>query len=186
MQAMDIRNGMTFVYLDQPWKVLDYKHTHLGRRSADVRVKIRNLVTGVVKTQVFSPEIRLVEAEIVRQPLQFLYQEGKDLVFMHPTSFEQVTVDKKLISEMKANFLRQGGEIVVLFWEEKPIGIDLPTKIVLTVSEADPGVKGNSTTNIYKPAKLENGLNVKVPLFVKAGDKVKIDTRTGEYVERVS
>jgi len=184
-QASDLRHGTTFVYQDQPWKVLEYKHTHMGRGSADVRVKIRNLLSGTVKSQVFAPNERFGEAEITKQPLQYLYREGDDLVFMHPTSFEQIQIPVKVVGEMAARFLKEGEEVTIFYWDEKPIDLDLPPKATMTVVEADPGVKGNSATNIYKSAKLENGIVVKVPLFVKVGDKVKVDTRSGEYVERV-
>ncbi|OGD62544.1 elongation factor P [Candidatus Beckwithbacteria bacterium RBG_13_42_9] len=185
-QASELRNNTTFVYQDEPWKVLEYKHTHMGRGSADVRVKIRNLLTGVVRSQVFAPTERFDEADIQKQPRQYLYREGDNLVFMHPTTFEQETIAAGIIGELAAKFLKEGEEVSVFYWGEKAIDIDMPPKATLTVAEADPGVKGNSATNIYKSAKLENGVVVKVPLFVRVGDKVKVDTRTGEYAERVN
>lgn len=185
IQASELRNGTTFVFRGEPWRVLEYKHTHMGRGSADVRVKVRGLISGTVKSETFAPGERFEEAAIAKQPRQYLYQEGEELLFMHPNTFEQERVKISTVGEAKVPFLKEGEEVAVLFWDEKPIDIEVPPKVVLTVSECDPGVRGNSATNIYKPAKLENGVVMKVPLFVKVGDKVRVDTRNGEYVERV-
>lgn len=186
IEASQLRTGTTFVWRGEPWQVITYKHTHMGRGSADVRVKIRGLISGTIKSQAFAPNERFEEALITKQPLQFLYREDTELVLMHPTTFDQVSLKISVVGETEARFLQEGQEVAVLFWEDQAIGVDMPPKVDVVVVEADPGVKGNSATNIYKSAKLANGVIAKVPLFVNPGDTVRIDTRTGEYVERVS
>ena len=185
IQASELRSSITFVWRDEPWQVLTYKHTHMGRGSADVRVKIRGLVSGTVKSQAFAPNERFEEALITKQPLQYLFEEDQELVFMHPKTFEQVRLQAAVVGKA-AKFLQEGEEASVLYWEDQAIGVDIPAKVDLKVLEADPGVKGNSATNIYKSAKLAKGIVTKVPLFINPGDTVRVDTRTGVYVERVS
>jgi elongation factor P len=185
IDASQLRNGTTFVWRDEPWQVLTYQHTHMGRGSADVRVKVRGLLSGTVKSQAFAPNERFEEALITKQPLQFLYREDQELVFMHPQTFEQIKLQAALVGKA-AQFLTEGEGASVLYWEDQALGVDIPPKVDLKVVEADPGVKGNSATNIYKSAKLANGIVTKVPLFINPGDTVRIDTRTGEYVERVN
>jgi len=115
--------------------------------------------------------------------LQFLYFEGENAIFMDPVSFEQVEVAKEVFDGQK-KFMQEGEKVEVLFFEGEAVSVELPLSLVLKVTETGPGVKGNSATNIFKPATLENGLQTKVPLFIKVGEKIKVDTKNGEYVER--
>lgn len=188
--ATELRAGRTFQIEGTPYQVVKYEHIKMGRGGATVRVTVRNLQTAAVEEKTFSTNTTVEEIATVKRRLQYLYDDGNNVVFMDPKNYEQVEVGRKVVGEQLA-FLREGQEVDLLFWsglggeKDEPLGIDLPPKITLTVLETDPGVKGNSATNIYKQATLENGLAVKVPLFIKVGDKVRVDTRTGEYAERV-
>lgn len=188
----DLRKGVTFEVDGQPYKVLEYSHIKMGRGGATIRVSLRNLLTGSVEVKTFNSGATVLPITTVKRRLQYLYQDGDNVVFMDPNSFEQIEIERDTVSG-KLKFLKEGQEVDIVFWSlngardhERPLEIDLPSNIVLTVTEADPGVKGNSAANFYKQIKLENGLTIKAPLFIKAGDKIRVDTRTGEYIERAT
>lgn len=180
----ELRKGVTFEFGGAPYKVLEYHHIKVGRGGATIRVSVRNLISGGTEEKTFNNGASVKPINTVKRRLQYLYQ-ADNAVFMDPKTYEQVEIEKEAL-EQELSYLKEGQEVDVLFWEDKPLGIELPPNVTLTVAEADPGVKGNSASNFYKPAKLENGLQVKVPLFIKVGDKVRIDTRTGVYVERAA
>jgi len=184
LQAADLRNGVYFLFNKQPFKVLEYKHTHLSRRGADIKVKARNLVSGNIKTFNFGSNQRFEEARVIKREMQFLYNQGEDFYFMDPQDYSQLKVGEKLIGEDK-RFLKEGQKVDLLFWQEKPLRLELPVSVVVKINSCPPGVKGDSATASFKPAVADNGLKVKVPLFIKKGDRVKVDTRSGDYVERV-
>ncbi|MEK7182598.1 MAG: elongation factor P, partial [Patescibacteria group bacterium] len=155
---------------------------------ATVRVDARNLKTGRVEEKTFNSGARVEAAPTTKRRLQYLYKDEENAVFMDPQSFEQVEIPRR-IAGGEIRFLKDGQEADVLFWSsgdaaDVPLTIELPPKVTLKVTDTSPGVKGNSATNIWKPALLENGLQVKVPLFIAVGDSVRVDTRTGEYIER--
>lgn len=185
LSATQLRNGKTFQIEGTPYQVLKYEHIKLGRGGATVRISSRNLRSGRVEERTFSTGMSVEDILTTKRRLQYLYNGGDNVVFMDPKNYEQVEFKKSVLGDQLA-FLKEGQEADVLFWENEALTIDLPPKVVLIVTETGPGLKGNSATNIYKPATVENGLTVKVPLFIKAGDKVKVDTRTGEYVERAN
>lgn len=181
--ASDLRNGTTFELLGKPYVVVRYTHTKMGRGGATIRIEARNLRTGNVEEKTFGSNDKLDAAPTVRRKMQYLYSDDSAAVFMDPMNFEQVEVLVGAIrKEMK--FLKDGDFVNVLFVQDKPLLIELAPKITLEVTDTGPNVKGNSASNIWKPATLENGLQTKVPLFVNNGDKIRVDTRTGEYVER--
>lgn len=186
--ATELRAGRTFQIDGTPYRVLKYEHIKMGRGGATVRISARNLRTGGVEEKAFNTGVTVEEVTTAKRRLQYLYQDEDNAVFADPKTYEQAEISKSVLSD-QLPFLKEGQEVDILFWlpggREEPLGVDLPPKVALSVMETAPGVKGNSATNIYKPAMLENGLAVKVPLFIKAGDKVRVDTRTGEYVERV-
>jgi len=184
LQATQLKNNTCFLYQGEPYKVLKYKHTHLSRRGADIKIKAKDLKTGAILNLNFGSNDRFEEAVIEKKKMLFLYQENERFYFMDPKSFEQEEISKKLIGDL-AKFLKEGQLTDILFWGKQPLGLDLGPSIVVKIAECDPGVKGNSATNIFKPAITKNGLRIKIPLFIKKGDRVKIDTRTGEYIERV-
>lgn len=190
LSTTELRAGRTFQIDGTPYQVLKYEHIKMGRGGATVRISARNLRTGGVEEKTFSTNATVEEIATIKRRVQYLYGDGNNVVFMDPKNYEQVEVSKKVVGEQFA-FLREGQEVDLLFWsggsggeKDEPLGVDLPPKVTLTVFETDPGVKGNSATNIYKQATLENGLGIKVPLFIKTGDKIRVDTRTGEYAER--
>jgi len=183
ISATDLKNGVAFLTEGQPYQVIKYSLIKLGRGGATVKITARNLETGSVTEKSFSSNTSVDEVNTYKRRLQFLYKDANSCVFMDPKTYEQIEIPLKILAEQAA-FLKEGEGVDVLFWDEKALSLELPPEVILKVVESDPGVKGNSATNIYKPAKLENGLTIKVPLFIKVGDLVKVDTRTGEYLER--
>jgi|SRR3990170_6480107 len=190
IQATDLKNGTTFLMGGSPYKVIKYNHIKVGRGGATVRVSSRNLATGAIEEKTFSSNIKVEELFTQKVKLQFLYKDAKNAIFMNPKSFEQVEISQLQIKD-ELIFIKEGQEVEIVFAaasesdsEPKALSIELPPKVTLKVSETEPGVKGNSAVNIYKPATLENGFVLKVPLFINMGDSVVVDTRTGEYVER--
>ena len=178
-----LRNGTAFEMDGEPYLVLKYEFTKMGRGNATIKVKVRNLKTQAVTIKSFSSGNSVQDIQLLRKKMQYLYSDVNNSVFMNPVNYEQVEIDNELIAEEKP-YLSDGLEVQVLYWEEAALALELPPKLVFIVKETDPGEKGNSVANIYKPAKLENGLNVKVPLFIKQGEKVVVDTRDGSYVAR--
>ncbi|OGM13734.1 elongation factor P [Candidatus Woesebacteria bacterium RIFCSPLOWO2_01_FULL_39_23] len=181
--VQDLKNGTTFQMDGSPYVVLKYEHIKVGRGSATIKVKIRNLKNGLIAEKNFINSAKVEEINTKKRQLQYLYRDGKDLYFMDPKNYDQISLNESILGNGTA-FLKDGMDVDILFWDEKPLTVDLPPKMELKVTETDPGVKGNSAANVYKPAILENGLQVKVPLFINSGDKIRVDTRTGEYVER--
>jgi elongation factor P len=192
INATDLKNGATFLYYGKAYQVIKYSLIKMGRGGAVVKVTVRNLETGSIEEKGFSSNISFEEVYTQKRKLQFLYKDTSMAVFMDPQTYEQVEIPLTILKDQLL-FLKEGESADVLFWsfgsaqdkDDRVLSIELPPKIVLTVTQTDPGVKGNSATNIYKPAVLENGLKIKVPLFIKEGEKVRVDTRTGEYIERV-
>lgn len=182
-QAGELRNGSIFVYNEQPYKVMTFKHTHMGRGSADVRLKIKGLIKGDVLQVVFSPDERFEEADLAKKKMQYLYKEDENYIFMDPISYNQVELNKETMGD-DSDFLKDGETYDLLYWGEKPLSIMIPPKIDVEVLECDPGVKGNSAANMYKSAVVTGNIQVRVPLFINQGEKIKIDTVNREYVER--
>jgi elongation factor P len=184
LSATDLKNGTAFLHFGKPYQVMKYTLIKMGRGGAVVKVTARNLATGAIENISLSSNNVVDEVNTYRKKLQCLFKSADAVTFMDAKTFEQVEIPTSFLGE-QTPFLKEGESADVLFWDEKPLAVELPPNVVLTVTETDPGVKGNSATNIYKPAVLENGLKIKVPLFIKVGEKIKVDTRTGEYVERV-
>ena len=182
--VQDLRNGVTFLLDGAPYVCLKYEHVKMGRGSATIRIKARNLLTGATTEKSFVNSARVEEINTVRRPMQYLYKDGKNFVFMDPKNYEQVGVSSEVVGS-EASYLLEGTIVNILFWDERPLWIELPPKMEFTVKETDPGVKGNSVSNLYKDAVLDNGVKTRVPLFINQGDKVLIDTRDGSYAERV-
>ena len=185
ISATELKNGTTFLLDGNAYKVIKYQHQKIGRGGANVKLSVRNLETGSFEEKTMSSNSKVEDISTTKKPLQFLYKDGVDASFMDSKTYEQIQIPVKTIKD-QLSYIREGEVADVLFWGQKPLAVEIAPKVTLTVANTDPGVKGNSATNVYKPAKLENGLEVKVPLFIKNGDKVRVDTRTGEYVERVN
>lgn len=181
--ATDLKNGVTFLMDGKPYKIQKYTFTKMGRGGATVRVWARNLETFNLEEKSFQSTAKFDEVVTKKKALQYLYKDGETAYFMDPTTYEQIEVALDILGD-DIYYVKEGEKSDVLFWGDKALSVDIPPKVVLTVKDTAPGVKGNSATNIYKPAEMENGLTIKVPLFVKTGDKIRVDSRTSEYVER--
>jgi len=186
--ATDLKGGVTFLSSEKPYRVIKYNLIKLGRGGATVRVTAKNLITGGVEDKTFSSNVKVEDVATSKRKLQYLYSDGRIATFMDPVSFDQIEIPVSVVKS-ELDYIKEGDSVDILFWTDPkgdvtPLSIDIPPKVTLKVVETVPGVKGNSATNVFKGAKLENGLEVKVPLFVNSGEKIRVDTRTGEYVER--
>jgi len=166
-----------------PHQVLFAQHSKVGRGGAILRSKLKNLVSGTIIDKTFKGEDKLEQAQLDRSEAQFLYREDDIFHFMDKETYDQFILSREAIGK-RADFLVDGTDITILSYNEKPVSIDMPIKIALKVTEADPEVKGATASAVLKNAKVESGANIKVPVFIKPGDKIVIDTRDGKYVER--
>lgn len=183
VNSTDLKGGVTFLHNEKPYKVIKYSLIKMGRGGATVKVNARNLENGSTVDLSFSSNVKVESIDTTKKSLQYLYKDSNNAVFMDPRSYEQVEVPVSLIKEELA-YTKEGESVNILFWDVRPLSMEIAPKITLEVTDTAPGVKGNSATNVYKAAILENGLEARVPLFISNGDKVVIDTRTGAYVER--
>ncbi len=183
LNSSDLKNGVTFLHNDKPYKVIEYALIKMGRGGATVKLRVRNMENGSVEPVSMSSNVKVDEVVTSKRRLQYLFKDNSSATFMDPITFDQIEIPIKVI-ENELPFVKEGDNVDVLFWNDKALSVDIAPKVVLTVTETDPGIKGNTVSNLYKPAKLENGLNVKVPLFINTGDKIKVDTRSSEYIER--
>jgi len=183
ISVTELKNGTYFLLEGKPCLVLKYEHSKIGRGSANIKLRLRNLVTGAVIDKTFISGAKVEPVVVLRQKMQYLYADEAVFYFMDSSSFEQISISKETAGD-QAKFLKEGEEVHVSFWGKKPLSIELPASLIFRIKEAEPGVKGDSATNVWKEAVLENGLKIKVPLFIKQGEMVKVDTRTGEYLER--
>ena len=177
--------GQIIKYNNEPYQIIASNFMRTAQRKPVIQTKMRNLITGKVMEYSFKYGEKIEGADVVRTKTQFLYNDEEGSHFMNPETFETIVMPKSLVADQQ-KFLKEGTDTSILFFEDKPIGLDLPVKIDLKVVEAAPGVKGDTATGGTKPATLETGHVVNVPLFIKEGDTVRVDTRTGDYVERAS
>jgi elongation factor P len=185
IDTADISNGVVFEHEGAVYQVVWFQHHKPGKGGAMVRVKIRNVRTGSTIERTFKSGERFKEVEMGRRKKQFLYAEGDNYTFMDIETYDQFAIPKEKLGEA-AKFLAENMEVQALYLNgEEFLGLELPANVVLKVAATEPGVKGNSVSNMSKPATLENGVEVTVPLFVKEGDTIRVDTRTGEYLERL-
>jgi elongation factor P len=180
----DIRKGLKFQIDGDPYIVVDFQFVKPGKGTAFTKTRIKNLMTGAVLDKTFRSNERLEPANIEERQMQFLYHEGDNFCFMDNTSFEQVYVPADVVDEA-SKFLIDNLNVSAMFFDDRPIGITLPNFVELQVAHADPGVKGDTASGATKQATLSTGAMINVPLFVEEGEWLRIDTRTGEYVERV-
>jgi elongation factor P len=181
----DIRKGLKVLMDGKPYTVTEFQFVKPGKGAAFTRTKFKNLLTGdSIERNIRSGE-KLEPANVDQRDMQFLYKEGDDLVFMDQTNYEQVSVAASLIGEA-ADLMKDNLPCTVLFFNERPVDVSLPTFVFLEVTASEPGVRGDTSGNVTKPATVETGAEVQVPLFIRVGDTIKIDTRTHEYVERVN
>jgi elongation factor P len=179
----DLKNGMTLNLDGQLWGVVDFQHVKPGKGGAFVRTKLKNVLTGKVVDRTFNAGVKVDVANVDRREMQYLYREGDDYVFMDVQDYEQPRIPAATVGDA-ANYLLEEQTATVAFNEGVPLYVDLPASVELTVSQTDPGVQGDRSTGGTKPATLETGAQVQVPLFITTGEKVKVDTRSGDYIGR--
>ncbi|MGB9793222.1 MAG: elongation factor P [Thermacetogeniaceae bacterium] len=180
----DFRTGLTIEVDGEVYTVVEFQHVKPGKGSAFVRSKLKNLKTGAVIERTFRAGEKVPRAHLERKEMQYLYREGDSYVFMDNETYDQVSLTSEQLGE-NVKYLKENMNIYLLTYEGNLIGIELPNFVELKVVEADPGVRGDTATGGTKSATLETGLVIQVPLFVEVGDVVRVDTRTGEYLERV-
>lgn len=185
MGVNKLKVGATFAEDEQPYKVMKYEFIKMGRGSANIKVKARNLLTGAIVTKSYLSGGRVEEVTLNKVEMQYLYNDGQKAYFMDPRTYEQIEMDLDVIGD-DIKYLVEGGEAWVQSWEDKVLGVEIPPAVILTVAKTEDWVKGNSATNVYKPAELESGMIVQVPLFIKVGDKIKVNTTSGTYTNRAN
>ena len=185
LNVTELRNGTFFKEDNNLFQVLTYEHVKMGRGSGTIKVKVKNLKSGATVEKSFITGARVDEADIQKKKAQFLYKDGDNLNFMDPVSFEQFSVSSHVAAGDNAKFLKDGLEVTLVVSGEEVLGLELPLNLVYEIAETGPGEKGNTVSNVFKEAILDNGLVVKVPMFIGVGEKVKVDTRSGAYIERV-
>jgi elongation factor P len=181
--AGDFRNGVTFELDSQVFQIVEFQHVKPGKGAAFVRTKMKNVMTGATVERTFNPTDKVEQARIERQDMQYLYNDGDLFYFMDTETFEQLPIGKATIGDT-FKFVKENMIVKILSYKGNVFGIEPPTFVELEITETEPGFKGDTATGASKPATLETGAIVKVPLFVNQGDKIRIDTRTGEYLER--
>ncbi len=182
--AGDFRNGTTFEMEGNVYRVVEFQHVKPGKGSAFVRTKIKNVITGSVLEKTFNPSEKFPSAEIEKREMQYLYQDGDLYYFMDNETYEQMPLNKEQIGE-SLKYLKENMNVKILSYKGNVFSIEPPMFIELAVTYTEPGFAGNTATTSGKPATLENGLEIIVPMFINIGDVIKIDTRTGEYLERI-
>jgi elongation factor P len=180
----DLKNGMTLDLDGVLFQVVEFQHVKPGKGGAFVRTKLRNLRSGAVLERTFNAGVKVGLAIVERKEMQYLYRDGEHLVFMDMESYEQVPIAVEVAGGAE-RYLAEGSSAQVAMHQGTPIALDLPASLALTITETQPAVKGDTRTAAMKPATLETGLVVQVPLFVEPGERIKVDTRTGAYIERV-
>jgi elongation factor P len=180
----DLRNGITLELDNGLFQVVDFQHVKPGKGGAFVRTKLRNVRTGNVLERTFNAGVRVEQAIVDRQDMQFLYRDGDDYVFMNTSTYDQISVAPTALGSA-ADYLVEQAIAQIAQYQGQIIGVEIPASVELTVAQTEPGVQGDRVSGARKPARLETGKTVQVPLFVETGDRVKVDTRTGEYITRV-
>ena len=180
----DLKNGITLNLDNGLFQVVEFQHVKPGKGGAFVRTKLRNVRTGAVLERTFNAGIRVEQAIVERQDMQFLYRDGDDYVFMNLDSYDQVHVSPKSLGDA-ADYLVEQAIAQIATHQGEIIGVEIPASVELTVAITEPGVQGDRVSGARKPAELETGKTIQVPLFVNVGDRVRVDTRTGDYITRV-
>jgi elongation factor P len=179
----DLKNGMTLNLPEGLFNIVDFQHVKPGKGGAFVRTTLKNVRTGAVIDRTFRAGEKVDQAMIEKREMQFLYRDAADFVFMDNTSYEQRNVGPASLGDA-ANFVTDGSTVVLQLYGDEIVGVDLPASVELAVRETEPGIQGDRVSGARKPATLETGLVVQVPLFVNTGDRLKVDTRSGEYITR--
>ena len=182
--AGDIRNGTTFEMDNSVYKVVEFQHVKPGKGAAFVRTKLKNVINGSVLEKTFNPSEKLQCAEIEKRDMQYLYNDGELYYFMDNNTYEQIPLNEEELGDA-LRFIKENMSVKILSFKGKVFAVEPPIFVELEITYTEPGFSGNTSTNATKPATLENGSSINVPLFVNIGDVIRIDTRTGEYMERI-
>ena len=183
ISAGDFRNGVTFDMDGNVYQIIEFQHVKPGKGAAFVRTKIRNVISGAVVERTFNPTEKFPTAFVERKPMQYSYSDGNLYYFMDMETYEQIPISKEILGD-NFQFVLENMECTVLSYKGNVFGVTPPNFVELIVTKTDPGFKGDTATNVTKPAVMETGAEIKVPLFISEGEKIRIDTRTGEYMER--
>lgn len=181
----DLKNGLILKIDGQLWAVVEFQHVKPGKGGAFVRTKLKNVLSGKVVDKTFNAGLKVETASVDKRTMQFSYKDGDDFVFMDMDTYDQVLVSEKTVGEA-AKYLLENQEAVVAIHEEVPIYIELPPSVELVIEYTEPGLQGDRSTGGTKPARLETGAEISVPLFLNVGEKIKVDTRDGSYINRVN
>ncbi len=185
VDTSQFKNGLKIELDGVPFNIIYFQHVKPGKGGAFVRTKLKNVLNGKIVERTFRSGERMEEADVEEKSMQYLYQDSDGRIFMDSASYEQIPIGEDVLGD-SVNYLMENMTVDVLFWRGKPINIDLPNYIEAVVTRSDPGVKGDTSSGATKPATIECGATLNVPLFIEEGDKIRVDTRTGEYSERVS
>jgi elongation factor P len=180
----DLKNGMTVDLPEGLFSVVEFQHVKPGKGGAFVRTKLKNVRTGAVVERTYRADEKLEQAIIDKREMQYLYRDGEHYVFMDNSTYDQMHVDASALGDA-TKFVKEGDSAILQMYGTEIVGVDLPAAVELTVTQTEPGVQGDRSSGGRKPATVETGLAVQVPLFVNQGDKIKVDTRSGEYITRV-
>lgn len=181
----DLKNGLVLKIEGQLWQVVEFQHVKPGKGPAFVRTKLKNVLSGKIVDKTFNAGVKVETATVDRRDMTYLYQDGADYVFMDDTDFEQITVSAETVGDA-AHFMLENQKCIVAQNEGNVLFVELPASVVLEISHTEPGLQGDRSNAGTKPATLETGYDIQVPLFLNIGDKVKVDTRSGEYISRVT
>ncbi len=185
LSISDIKVGKVISYEGAPYQVVKAEHSKQARSAAVLRVKMKNLISGQVLDNTFQQSDSIEPAHLQNKKANYQYKDEDGLTFMDNETYEQFTLDNDAVGD-NVNFVKEGEDVDVMYYEEKPVSISLPPKVVLEVVQSPPGIKGDSASNVTKKVKVETDYELSVPLFINKGDKVRINTETGEYVERAT
>ena len=183
MTAGDFRNGITFELDGEVYQVIEFQHVKPGKGAAFVRTKIKNVMTGAVVERTFNPTDKMPRAVIETKEMQYLYNDGDLYYFMDPETFEQTPLGKDAVEDA-IKFVKENVNVTIRYFKGKAFSVEAPNFVDLEVTKTEPGFKGDTASNTYKPATVETGYELMVPLFINIGDVIKIDTRSGEYLSR--
>lgn len=184
VSAGDFKNGLTFEMDGNVMQVIEFQHVKPGKGAAFVRTKLKNVMTGAVLERTFNPSDKYEKAHIETKEMQYLYNDGDLYYFMDTETYEQLALNHDQVEDA-ISYIVENMNVTVRFFKGSPFSVEAPNFVELTITECEPGVRGDTATGANKPATLETGARVTVPLFVNEGDKIRVDTRTGEYMERV-
>lgn len=181
----DLKNGMTLNLDGQLWNVIEFQHVKPGKGGAFVRTKMRSVLSGKVVEKTFNAGVKVEVASVEKRDMQFLYRDGEDFMFMDSTNYDQISISKETVGDA-VNYMLENSDVIVAMHEGNPLFIELPASVELVITYTEPGLQGDRSSGGTKPATVETGITVQVPLFIKQDEKILVDTRTGAYLGRAN